>query len=107
MAEKSGRRTKKKKAHRRDPVVRAAFARILVEQRRRQHLKQHEVASASGYSEKYIGQLERRVNTPSLTAAIEIASALQIDPRDLLGRVLQLMPRFKRLERPDPEAADM
>ena len=107
MAEKSGRRTKKKKAHRRDPVVRAAFARILVEQRRRQNLKQYEVASASGYSEKYIGQLERRVNTPSLTAAIEIASGLHIDPRDLMDRVLQLMPRFKRLERPDPEAADM
>jgi transcriptional regulator with XRE-family HTH domain len=106
MAEKGGRKTTKK-PHRRDPVVRAAFARILVQERRRQNLKQHEVASASGYSEKYIGQLERRVNTPSLTAAIEVASALQIDPKDLLGQVLQLMPRFKRLERPDPEAADI
>jgi transcriptional regulator with XRE-family HTH domain len=105
MAKKSGQTTKK--PHRKDPVVRAAFARILVEQRRRLHLKQHEVASTSGYSEKYIGQLERRVNTPSLTAVIEISSALQADPRDVLSRVLQLMPRFKRLERPDPEAADM
>jgi transcriptional regulator with XRE-family HTH domain len=105
MAKKSGHTTKK--PHRRDPVVRAAFARILVEERRRLHLKQHEVASASGYSEKYIGQLERRVNTPSLTAAIQISAALQADPRDVMSRVLQLMPRFKRLERPDPEAADM
>lgn len=61
----------------------------------------------SGYSEKYIGQLERRVNTPSLTAVIEISAALSVDPRDLLSQVLQLMPRFKRLERPDPEAADL
>lgn len=105
MAKKSGQTTKK--PHRKDPVVRAAFARILVEQRRRLHLKQHEVASASGYSEKYIGQLERRVNTPSLTAVIEISNALQADPRDVLSRVLQLMPRFNRLERPDLEAADM
>ena len=105
MAKKSGQT--KKKPHRRDPVVRAAFARVLVEERRRLHLKQHEVASKSGYSEKYIGQLERRINTPSLTAAIEISGALQMDSRDILGRVLDLMPRFKRLERPDPEAADM
>ena len=105
MQEKSAQA--KKKPHRKDPVVRAAFARILVEERRRLHLKQHQVASMSGYSEKYIGQLERRINTPSLTAAIEISAALQLDPRDILGRVLELMPRFKRLERPDSEAADM
>jgi len=105
MAQKSGQSPKK--PHRRDPVVRAAFARILVEQRRRLRLKQHEVASSSGYSEKYIGQLERRINTPSLTAMIEISGALKLDPRDTLGRVLDLMPRFKRLERRDPEAADI
>ena len=105
MAKKSGQPTKK--PHRKDPVVRAAFARVLVEHRRRMHAKQHEIASKSGYSEKYVGQLERRVNTPSLTAVIEISAALQLDPRDLVSQVLQLMPRFKRLERPDPEAADI
>ncbi len=60
----------------------------------------------SGYSEKYIGHLERRVNTPSLTAVIEISAALEADPKDVLSEVLQLMPRFKRLERPDSGAAD-
>lgn len=104
MAKKSDQT--KTKPHRKDPVVRAAFARILVERRRRLHLKQHEVASMSGYSEKYIGQLERRVNTPSLTAVIEISAALEADPKDVLREVLQLMPRFKRLEKPDSEAAD-
>jgi transcriptional regulator with XRE-family HTH domain len=106
MAKRSG--EPGKKSHRRDPVVRAAFARILVEERRRLRLKQHEVASRSGYSEKYIGQLERRINTPSLTAMIEISSsALERDPMEMLARVIELMPRFKRLEKPDPEAADM
>lgn len=107
MRRQGGQTKVKIKPHRRDPVVRAAFARILVEERRRRHLKQHQVASSSGYSEKYIGQLERRINTPSLTAVIEISSALGLDPRDTLGRVLELMPRFKRLERPDPEVADI
>jgi transcriptional regulator with XRE-family HTH domain len=105
MAKKSGKPTEK--AHRKDPVVRAAFARILVERRRKLRLKQHEVASRSGYSEKYIGHLERRINTPSLTAMIQISSALERDPQDILKEVLLLMPRFKRLERPDAETADI
>jgi transcriptional regulator with XRE-family HTH domain len=103
MAKKSG----NAKAHRKDPVVRAAFARILVERRKRLRLKQHEIASRSGYSEKYIGQLERRINTPSLTAMIEISAALEENPQAVLKEVLILMPRFKRLEMPDPEAADV
>jgi transcriptional regulator with XRE-family HTH domain len=105
MANKSGKPNPK--AHRKDPIVRAAFARILVEGRRKLRLKQHEVASRSGYSEKYIGHLERRINTPSLTAMIEISSALEKDPQVVLREVLLLMSRFKRLERPDPEAADI
>lgn len=105
MSKKSGRT--QTKAHRRDPVVRAAFARILIDERRKHHLRQHNVASESGYSEKYIGQLERRMNTPSLTAMIEISRALQLDPRDTLTQILDLMPRFGRLEKPDPEAADI
>jgi transcriptional regulator with XRE-family HTH domain len=105
MAKKSGKPVAK--AHPKDPVVRAAFASILVERRRQLGLKQHEVASKSGYSEKYIGHLERRLNTPSLTAVIEISAALEADPQDILKQVLLLMPRFKRLERPDPGAADI
>jgi transcriptional regulator with XRE-family HTH domain len=105
MAKKSGNQTRK--SHRKDPVVRAAFARIIVDLRKKLQLKQRQVADRSGYSEKYIGNLERRINTPSLTAAIEIASALQVDPTDLLAQTLSLMPNFKRLERKDPLAADM
>jgi len=95
------------KAHRKDPVVRAAFARIIIELRRQLKLNQREVAERSGYSERYIGNLERRKNTPSLTAAIEISIALEANPREVVTKTLLLMPRFKRLERPDPEAADI
>ena len=105
MAKKGGKPTRR--SHRKDPVVRAAFARIIVELRRQLRLRQHQVAERSGYSERYIGNLERRINTPSLTAAIEISNALEADPREILNKTLLLMPRFKRLERRDPEAADM
>jgi hypothetical protein len=38
---------------------------------------------------------------------IEISSALEENPQDILKEVLLLMPRFKRLEKPDGEAADI
>jgi transcriptional regulator with XRE-family HTH domain len=104
MAKKGGETNRK--SHRKDPVVRAAFARIIVELRRRLRLKQYQVAERSGFSEKYIGNLERRINTPSLTAAIEISIALETDPRDVLNKTLLLMRQFKRLERREPESAD-
>jgi hypothetical protein len=52
------------------PCGRAAFASIIVQRRRKLKLKQRQVAERSGYSEKYIGMLERRKHTPSLTAAV-------------------------------------
>ena len=96
-----------KKPHWNDPVVRAAFASVIVQRRRRLKLKQRQVAERSGYSEKYIGMLERRKNTPSLTAAIMISRALESQPVEIVAEVLSLMPRFKRLEGKDHEAADM
>ena len=38
--------------------MRAAFARILVELRKKRKLTQEDIAFESGYSTKYIGQLE-------------------------------------------------
>ena len=91
------------KAHPHDPVVRAAFARVMVELRgkrgRKGYLSQEAVAAKSGYHEKYIGLLERRKNTPTLTAVLEIAFALNISPLSLVGRVRKLLPKFKHLER--------
>jgi transcriptional regulator with XRE-family HTH domain len=104
MEKRSGNPTRK--SDRKDAVVRAAFARVIVDLRRQLRLKQSQVADGSGYSEKYSSNLERRINTSSLTAAIEIASALHVDATDILAQTLLLMSSFKRLERKDPLAAD-
>jgi transcriptional regulator with XRE-family HTH domain len=96
-----------KKPHRQDLVVRAAFASIVRQRRRKLKLSQKQVADLSGYSEKYIGFLELRKHTPSLTAAMMVCAALQEDPAKILNDVRSLMPRFRRLEGKDHEAADM
>ncbi len=105
MAKKGGKSGRK--SHRQDPVVRAAFARVLAELRQDCKLKRHEVASTSGYTERYIGKLGRRIHTPTLTAVIFISQALKADPGEVVERTLKLMPKFRHLERKDPEAADM
>ena len=72
--------------------MRAAFARILLELRKKRKLKQEDVAFASGYSTKYISQLERRVNTPTLTAVLQISVALHTDPLVMIGEPESLCP---------------
>ena len=52
------------------------------------------MAEESGYEEKYIGYLEHRKHTPTLTAMIEISKALKVSPVETLTRVLDLMPKF-------------
>jgi transcriptional regulator with XRE-family HTH domain len=96
-----------KKPHPQNPVVRAAFASIIRQLREKRGLSQKNVADLSGYSEKYIGFLELRKNTPSLTAAIMICTALKEDPGNIVNEVRLLMPKFKRLEGKDHEAADI
>lgn len=96
-----------KKPHPQNPVVRAAFATVIRQLRRKLRLSQKQVAERSGYSEKYIGLLELRKNTPSLTAAIMISVGLGEDPGNTVNVVLSLMPRFKRLEGKDNESADV
>ncbi len=88
----------KEPRHPKEPVVRAAFARALVEFRREAKMKQGRVGENSGYEEKYIGALERRKHTPTLTAMIEISRALNVSPVKMLGRVLDLMPNFAHLK---------
>ena len=96
-----------KKPHPKDPVVRAAFASIICPLRRRLTLSEKQVADLSGYSEKYVGFLERRRHTPSLTAAIMVCAALQENPAKIVNDVRSLMPGFSRLQGRDHEAADM
>jgi transcriptional regulator with XRE-family HTH domain len=96
-----------KKPHPQNPVVRAAFATIIRQLRRKHKLSQKQVADRSGYSDKYISFLELRKNTPSLTAAIMICNALGQDSGQIVNDVRLLMPRFKRLEGKDHDAADI
>ena len=104
MATKAKKRPTRR--HKKDPVVRAAFARILLELRKKRKLTQEDVAFASGYSTKYISQLERRVNTPTLTAVLQISVALHTDPLVMIGETRKLMPRFMHLARTRPEYAN-
>jgi transcriptional regulator with XRE-family HTH domain len=105
MAKKNAKTAKK--PHPQDPVVRAAFATIIRQLRRKLKLSQRQIADLSGYSEKYVGFLELRKHTPSLTAAIMVFAALGKDPARMVKDVRSLMPRFKRLEGKDHEAADI
>jgi transcriptional regulator with XRE-family HTH domain len=89
----------KEPRHPKEPVVRAAFARVLVELRKEAKMKQGKVGEESGYEEKYIGALEHRKHTPTLTAMIEISRALKVSPVEILTRVLDLMPKFVHLEK--------
>lgn len=88
----------KEPRHPKEPVVRAAFARVLAELRKKAKMKQGRVGELSGYEEKYIGALERRKHTPTLTAVIEISKALNVSPVETVARVLELMPKFAHLE---------
>jgi transcriptional regulator with XRE-family HTH domain len=88
----------KEPRHPKEPVVRAAFARVLIELRKEARMKQRRVGELSGYEEKYIGALERRKHTPTLTAVIEISKALNVSPTETVTRVLDLLPKFAHLE---------
>jgi len=88
----------KEARHPKEPVVRAAFARVLLELRKEANMKQWMVGEKSGYEEKYIGALEHRKHTPTLTTVIQIAGALNVPAVEILNRVLNLMPKFAHLE---------
>ena len=84
--------------HPKEPVVRAAFARVLAQFREAAQLTQAQVGERAGYEEKYIGLLERRKHTPTLTAVVQISGAVNVSPMKMLSGVLELMPLFAHLE---------
>jgi transcriptional regulator with XRE-family HTH domain len=95
-----------KRPHRMDAVVRAAFGSVILERRLELDLSQKEVAERSGYTEEYIGKLERREHTPSLTATLMVSKGLEKNPIDTVNAICEKMELFKWLEGKDPEAAD-
>jgi transcriptional regulator with XRE-family HTH domain len=81
-----------------------AFARVLITLRAERGVTQEALAFDSGYHPKYISLLERGKNSPSLTAILEIAKALNMTGADLVRRVENLLPanrRRRRDSRPD------
>jgi len=76
-----------------------AFARVLKTLREERGITQESLAFESGYHPKYISLLERGKNSPSLTAILEIARALDISGSDLVRRVECLLPGSRRRRR--------
>jgi transcriptional regulator with XRE-family HTH domain len=62
-------------------------------------ITQETLAFDSGYHPKYISLLERGKYNPSLTAILEISSALNISGADLVRRVENLLPSNRRRRR--------
>jgi transcriptional regulator with XRE-family HTH domain len=71
---------------------------VLADLRGRAGLTQAQVGEKSGYEEKYIGALERRKHTPTLTAVIEISKAVGVSPLGTVSKVLELTSKFAHLE---------
>lgn len=83
----------------RNTLEKRAFARVLITTREDRGLTQEALAFDSGYHPKYISLLERGINSPSLTAILEIARALGTTGADLVGRVETLLPHNRRRRR--------
>ena len=83
----------------RGALEKRAFARVLITAREERGLTQEALAFDSGYHPKYISMLERGVNSPSLTAILEIAKALNTSGAELVAQVERLLPGNRRRRR--------
>src|SRR5258708_35805996 len=73
--------------------ARRALAAVLVELRFRRGLTQDKLALRSGYTTKYISMLEREKFSPSLTALLELAAALDTSAAKFVRPVEEILPR--------------
>ena len=86
--------------HPREPVYRAAFARLLRELRMEAgDMTQQKLAEKSGYTPQYISDLEQCKYTPTITAFGEILKGLEIiRPNQAWERLSNLLLQFTHLE---------
>src|SRR5712664_1005446 len=86
--------------HAREPVYRAAFARLLRELRSEAgEMTQQKLAEKSGYTPQYISDLEQRKYTPTIAAFGEIMRGLGIiAPHQAWERLSELLLQFAHLE---------
>jgi transcriptional regulator with XRE-family HTH domain len=66
-------------------TIQVRFGSALRAHRSRLRLTQEQLAERSGLSQKFIGEIERGVANPTIETVSQLASALAIDPGDLLG----------------------
>ena len=64
-----------------------AFGHALRYFRMNSRISQERLAQESGLDRSYISLLERGIRQPSLTTLIQIAQALNLSPRELIGKV--------------------
>lgn len=67
-----------------DPEIATEFAALLRAARGRAGISQEALAARAGLDRSAVGQLERAVTAPRLSTAMRLASALGIDPCELI-----------------------
>lgn len=79
---------------------RRLFGRILAQARASRRLSQEALAFEADYHPKYISQLERGINSPSLTALLRLGRALGVPASELVRRVEEALPKKAKSVRP-------
>ena len=68
-------------------MIEQIFGNVLREIRLEKKVSQEKLAELSNLDRTYISLLERGLRQPTLTTLFKLASALNIRPRDLIGKV--------------------
>jgi len=67
--------------------VKPIFGQVIQELRRQRGLSQEELGFESGLHRTYVSLLERGKRSPTLTTLIQLATALNIQPSEIVRRV--------------------
>jgi transcriptional regulator with XRE-family HTH domain len=80
-------------------AVRTEFGRVLGESRRERGLSQERLAELADLDRTTPSLLERGLRQPTLGVVILLGRALEVDPRELVGRVMEA-PRLTKVLSP-------
>ena len=67
------------------PTIEQKLGRRIAELRQKANLTQAQLAEAAGYSDDFIGLVERGINAPSVSGLERIAKALRVPIRELFS----------------------
>jgi transcriptional regulator with XRE-family HTH domain len=71
-------------------AVRTAFGRTLIELRKERGLSQEHLAELADLDRSTPSLLERGLRQPTLSVVFLLGRALELDPRELVGRVMKV-----------------